>query len=249
MVSHWVKFTVVFVIASGLLLTGFFLSWYPSSVIEGLKMELAQGGLTQLQTDWYQGSLSWWQNQGLFLYGSAANFVLAGGVLALVYAIVYVALSAWRESIRAKVTLERKQYASQAKVDKPARRTTRTGFPIAAGVLSIISSSVAMLFALLFIGAYMATFNFRYPTSNLNLLADGVFGVAAFAFGLAGGIMTLKRKNFVFALLGPCFLIAKGATLIVATGGDTLGVLIGSTVLALTILSLIFVSISYKEFY
>jgi hypothetical protein len=58
-----------------------------------------------------------------------------------------------------------------------------------------------------------------------------------------------KRKNFVFAVLGTCFLIVKGFMFIVAAGGDYLSVLLAIMILALAILSLIFVSISYKEFY
>jgi len=82
-----------------------------------------------------------------------------------------------------------------------------------------------------------------YTTRGVNLLGDGLLGVLVFGFALTGGIMTLKRKNFVLAILGLCFMVVKGATFILVTG-DLLGVSLGIIILALTVLSLIFTSIS-----
>jgi hypothetical protein len=55
--------------ASGLLLAGFLLAWYPHSVIESKETRLDQGGLTQSEIGNLQGSLSWWRAQGIFYYG------------------------------------------------------------------------------------------------------------------------------------------------------------------------------------
>lgn len=118
MVSHWVKFTAIFIVASALLVTGFILSWYPSYVSEIKELELNQGGLTQAEIDNLESSLSWWNNQGVITYGSAANFVIISGLFALVYAIVYACLSTWRESTKAKIILAKRQEVSEAELEE-----------------------------------------------------------------------------------------------------------------------------------
>jgi hypothetical protein len=97
MPSFRVKLTFISVIALGLLLVGFFLAWYPYSVIENREAQLNQGGLTQAEIDYLESSLVWWRNQGIWLYGPAANIVKAAGILVLIYAI-YLILSICRES-------------------------------------------------------------------------------------------------------------------------------------------------------
>jgi hypothetical protein len=245
MASHWVKFTVIFIIASGLILTAVFLSWYPSSRIESLETRLNQSGLTQAEIDWIESSLIWWRSQGVFTYGSASNFVLLGGILVLAYAISYILLSNWRASARAK-----RQNISEVKWEAPEvqLRAIRTGFPIVSGVLTIIASSLVMLFSGIFVVGGFLTISSRLTTQGVNLLFDGVFGIVVFAFSLTGGIMTLKRKNFIFAIISLSIMVVKGATFIIATGEDFLGTYVGIAILVLTVLSLIFTSISYKEF-
>ena len=118
MPPRWVKFTLIFLIAYGLLITGFLLSWYPHSVIESKETRLDQGGLTQSEIDDLQGSLPWWRNQGIFYYGSASNFVLASGILVLVYAIVYSVLSTWRETIGARQINAKRDEISQVEFEE-----------------------------------------------------------------------------------------------------------------------------------
>ena len=91
MPSHRVNFTLLFVIACALLLAGFFLAWYPHSVIESMEAQLNQDGLTQAEIGHLEGGLLWWRDQGILLYGSASNFVKAAGILVFIYA-VYVVL-------------------------------------------------------------------------------------------------------------------------------------------------------------
>ena len=92
MLSLRIKLALTIVIASGLLLAGFFLAWYPYLVIENREAQLNQGGLTQVEIDYLASSLIWWRNQGILLYTSAANIVKAAGILVLIYAI-YLILS------------------------------------------------------------------------------------------------------------------------------------------------------------
>jgi hypothetical protein len=245
MASQWIKFTIIFAIASALLVAGFFIAWYPHSVIEGLQTILGQSDLTQPQRDWYQGSLIWWQNQGVFTYESVANFVILSGVIVLVYAIVYSIFSTWRVSNQTEA-IESNLYNIPKEREK-IRKVVKTGFPIAAGILTIIASSVIMLFSGIFVISSSLSMSFRLTTQNVNLLGDGLFGVLVFGFALAGGVMILKRKNFVFAIVALCFMVVKGATFIIVTA-DFVGAAIGIVVFALTVISLIFASISYKEF-
>jgi hypothetical protein len=62
MVSHWVKFTAIFIVAAALLLAGFLLAWYPSYVSEIIELNLSQSGLTQAEIDNLESSLSWWNS-------------------------------------------------------------------------------------------------------------------------------------------------------------------------------------------
>lgn len=82
----WVKLALLFVVASGLLVAGFFLSWYPHSVIENMETQLSQGGLTQAEVGNLEGGLVWWRSPGILYYESASNVVKALGILVLIYA-------------------------------------------------------------------------------------------------------------------------------------------------------------------
>ena len=247
MPSQWVKFPLLFVVASGLLLAGFLLAWYPRSVIESMEAQLNQGGLTQSEIDNLQGALPWWRAQGIFYYGSASNFVIASGIIVLVYAIVYSVLFTWRESMKNKQINAKRQETSQVKIEEKStenfqyektRKTERISFPIAGGLLTIIASWTALFFSGILV----------FSTQSMNYLADGTFGILVSVFALTGGIMILKRKKFAFSIITTCFMVVKGATFIISTGGEFWGSFIGMAILALTVISLIFTAISYKEF-
>jgi hypothetical protein len=91
MPSLRVNITLIFVVASGFLVAGFFLSWYPHSIIESIEAQLNQGGLTQAKISELEGSLIWWNYPGILYYESASNVVKALGILAIIYA-VYIIL-------------------------------------------------------------------------------------------------------------------------------------------------------------
>lgn len=257
MPSRWVKFTLIFLIAYGLLITGFLLSWYPHSVIESKEARLDQGGLTQSEIDDLQGSLPWWRNQGIFYYGSASNFVLASGILVLVYAIVYSVLSTWRETIGARQIDAKRDEISQVEFEEKetnnfqyekTRRKERINFRIAGGLLTIIGSCIAMVFSAILVVASILADSSQLSTQSANYLTDGAFGILVSTFALAGGIMILKRKNLAFSIIAMCFMAVKGATFVISTSGDFWGLFIGTDILMLAVISLIFISISYKEF-
>jgi len=256
MPSQSVKFTLLFVVASGLLLAGFFLAWYPHSTIKSLETRIEQGGLTQSELDNLVGSLAWWRNQGLFNYRSAGNFVIAIGILVLIYAILNSVLLIWRESAKTKKTSKIRKKPSQIKLKEnktaiqyeETRKIERISSPSATGLLTIITSFVIMIFsAVLIIGEIFANSS-QTTTLGVNALIDGAFGIIVSAFAFAGGIMILKRKNFSFAILVIGSIMVKGATFIFSTGCDFWGLFIGIDILVLAVTSLIFILISYKEF-
>ena len=257
MPSHWVKFTLIFIVASGLLFAGFFLAWYPHAVIEDMEARLNQGGLTQSEIDNLQGGLPWWRAQGILYYVSASNFVIAAGILVLVYAIAYSVLITWRESIRTKQTNTKRQEVTQVKFEqneteifqyKRKRKTEHISFPTAGGLLSIITSCMVMMFSGVLVFSYILANGSQVPTQGVNTLADGAFGILVSALALTGGIMVLKRKKLMFSIIAMCFMVVKGVTFIISSGGGFWGLFIGTDILALTIMSIIFTSVSYKEF-
>ena len=98
MASYWVKFTALFIVASALMLTGFSVAWYPHYQSEILRLTLEQDSLTQVQRWNFEGGLNWWNNIGIYLYSSIGNSILIAGILVLLYAILYLVISFWRES-------------------------------------------------------------------------------------------------------------------------------------------------------
>ena len=257
MPSKRVKVSLLFVVASGLLLAGFLLAGYPQSVIESMEAQLEQGGLTQSELDTLEGGLPWWRAQGIFYYGLASDFVIAAGILVLVYAI-YSVLFTWGKSIRARKINAKRQEISQVKFEEKketgkiqyekTRKTESASFPIAGGLLTIIASCIVMVFSGVLVVGGILTDSSQVSTQGVNTLADGAFGILVSAFALTGGIMILKRKKFAFAIIAMCFMMVKGATFIISTGGDFWGLFIGTDIFALTLISLIFTSISHKEF-
>jgi hypothetical protein len=120
MASHWIKFTIIFVVTAALLLASFFLAWYPSYRSEILELTLGQTDLTQAERDNLESSLSWWSNQGVYTYGTVSNFILVAGLLVLAYGIVYSLTSVYRaRSAKAKTALDKRQSAPQVEPERP----------------------------------------------------------------------------------------------------------------------------------
>ena len=84
----------------------------------------------------------------------------------------------------------------------------RTDLVLAAAILSIISA--AFIASLGYIGIYQYNTLLSYYGSSmasefLGFLIFGVDGIIVSAFALAGGIFMLKRKWFIFSMLGAIF--------------------------------------------
>lgn len=84
----------------------------------------------------------------------------------------------------------------------------RTDLVLAAAILSIISATFVA--SLGYIGIYQYTTLLSYYGSSmasefLGFLIFGVIGIIAAVFALAGGTFMLKRKWFIFSMLGAIF--------------------------------------------
>jgi hypothetical protein len=147
---------------------------------------------------------------------------------------------------------------------KPLKLHKRTPLPIAAGVLTTLGSSIVIIAAVMALVSSLfyliIGYDFKISISFTSgyLLFIGVLGIIAFAFGLGGGISIFKRTNIVTSIVGLSLLIASGIMLSVSyiwTADLTNSLfpmspiwIIGILTIVLSILGLIFVAISRKEF-
>lgn len=138
---------------------------------------------------------------------------------------------------------------------KPVKDILRkkTGFPIAAGILTILAACIFVPVGAIFLGAYVWYSIQGFPES-LDVAITGFFSIQGFALGLASGIISLKRKYFGVAVAGLSLVILSGFIIIfgMAMRGYstalTDGLIFGVPIIGLAILSLIFVAISKQEF-
>jgi len=79
----------------------------------------------------------------------------------------------------------------------------------------------------------------------------GVFGILVFAFGLTGGIFSIRRRRFGLSIFGMSLLTVMGffVLLVPALFGELFGALLfGMPIVIPSILSVIFVALSEGEF-
>lgn len=138
----------------------------------------------------------------------------------------------------------------------------KTGFPIAAGIMTIIAACICAFIGVMNLFSsmwgYLYINEHYYPINDIHKFVAGVFGVLAFIFGLASGKMSLRRKHLGLSIAGMCFIIVSVLIVIseiVASVRAHNGILsvegtlvLGAPPIALALLSLIFVAISKQEF-
>jgi hypothetical protein len=129
----------------------------------------------------------------------------------------------------------------------------RTSLPIAAGILTIIAACACLIVGIIGLIVFALSL---IP----QLLIQGVIAVLAFAFGLTSGIMSLKRKHFAMTAFGACLIIVAGFVNLLVFGvpmgfGYTssiypilMSLSFGVPILVPSILSIIFVFLSRREF-
>lgn len=136
-------------------------------------------------------------------------------------------------------------------IEELPRKKTR--LPIAAGILTIVAACACIITGV--IGLI-----FSAVSGIAQFLIQGVIAVLAFAFGLTSGIMSLKRSYFVITIIGICIITVAGLVNVVmfgvpigfnygiAVASILMGLLFGLPVVILSILSIIFVTLSKREF-
>ena len=134
----------------------------------------------------------------------------------------------------------------------PAKKSS---FPMAGGILEIIGACISIIVGLFLIAAFVQVQSNYYSPSYLasfGFLFIGVFEAVGFAFGLTSGILTLKRKQFTLSVVGVSLLVISGLITIIGLAmqpyGIWAGLLFGTPIIIISVLSLIFISISKKEF-
>jgi len=135
----------------------------------------------------------------------------------------------------------------------PPVRVKRSGFPVAAGVLTIIGACVAAISGILGMIAFYTTINYSYYYHQYESLVMGVFGILGCALGLTGGIFTLMRRRFVLCIIGMVLImisgfVTVGAFVLILWNGWGIGLLFGFPSIFLSVLSIIFASVSRGDF-
>lgn len=122
----------------------------------------------------------------------------------------------------------------------------KNGLPIAGGALTILASCISGAFGtLVLIAALQWTPLMLYPGAYLfPFLVVSIFAIISFAFGLAGGICSIKRRNYAFSIVGACLVIVSSVVDFVAPDMWVFGV----PKLVLSVLGLIFTAVSSKQF-
>jgi hypothetical protein len=239
----WRNFSVIFAVGTILVIVGLILAWYPHSVIMGLENSIVKGDLSQEDMWTHTGSLSWWRLAAVQLFGPLSNIVISLGGLIIIYGVSYSVFSIWNNTKTRKFK-GREQIVEKTYVPTVhnvfSKQIKRSGFPITAGILSIIVSSI--LLALSFFSLSLVN-NFYYY-SNFYYLVAGIFDIFGFAFGLTAGILCLKRRVFPLAVIGISLLLVASVIMIILPAGFIFTIPLS----ILAILGLIFVSVSKQEF-
>lgn len=134
-------------------------------------------------------------------------------------------------------------------------RSSKSGFVLAGGILTILSSLACVPLGLFYIffgfasnwGEYS-----NYPPDYWSLLI-GILCILGLVLGLTGGIMAIIMRKFAFAMIGPSLISIAAFTsalyIYVATGGVEIGMpsRYAILLLALALLDIIFVELRSKS--
>ena len=130
----------------------------------------------------------------------------------------------------------------------------KTLYPTAAGILTIIAACVLISLGIIYMAAWIkgqTTYFYPYGPGDYytrhsgEYIFAGIFELLGFAFGLTAGILTLKRNLLPMAIVGMALMIVGSILSFVNLG---IGLAFGLPVIVLTILSVIFIGISKREF-
>ena len=138
-------------------------------------------------------------------------------------------------------------------VSAPPVRVKRSGFSVAAGVLTIIGACVAAISGIVGLIGFYTTISYSYYYHPYESLAMGAFGILGCALGLTGGIFTLMRRRFELCITGMVLImisgfVTVGAFVLILWNGWGIGLLFGLPSIFLSVLSIIFASVSRGDF-
>jgi hypothetical protein len=89
----------------------------------------------------------------------------------------------------------------------------------------IVTASICAVIGLaalaIFLSTYQSSYGYgwglrTYFTPRCEDLLAGAVGIAAFVYGLAAGIMTLKRRNYNHCMAGGLLIMFKGVLIVFA---------------------------------
>ena len=176
------------------------------------------------------------------------------GIVFVLLSAVYAMISLFHGSgIPGKIQPVEEPLEKEYSKSSTPRTVKKTGFPIAAGILTIIAPSVIALVAVATLISAIQFLSYRQNMIDVGgFLAVSLLNFLAFAFGLTAGIFSLKRRQFGFSVIGVSLLLPAGFIKILGYGltgsAWTQGLLFGLSVVVLAILSIVFDSISKNEF-
>lgn len=129
----------------------------------------------------------------------------------------------------------------------------KTGFTVAGGILAISAACASIYVGVVgivnFASMLARDYYPSYPRDALLLI--GIFGLIGFAFGLTGGILSLRRRRFAGAMFGISLIMISSLVDIVASAPYTITIIgqwFGTPKLILSTLSLILIAISKEDF-
>ncbi len=117
-----------------------------------------------------------------------------------------------------------------------------------AGILAVIASIITLAITLLAFSTAQISYGYRpgyvdgFSFFYVYYLATGILGVVSFVFGLASGILILRRRRLAVSVFGLCLLVACGVVMSYPLW------FFGLPIIVLSVLSLILVAICRAEF-
>lgn len=131
------------------------------------------------------------------------------------------------------------------------RKYKRSGQITAAGILTIIASCASFIlgiFSFASIILYLPLVEYNYSWYNhtiIWLLITTIFAFIGFSYGIASGIYTLKRKNFIISITGVFALLIPS---VISVTYFIYFIFLGVPILVLGIISLTFIITFQHEY-
>jgi hypothetical protein len=255
---NWRILSTVFPLGASIVVIGYSILIYVNSVIDGLRAQLLEAGLTTAQISTLQGTLDAWQIQRITMLQPFSYILILAGFLIILYSVVYTVLAISDEHLTQKQEKLENALINEKPIERN-RNVHKTSFPVAGGILTIIAAGIIIFYAIYYtssIAAIVINSNSYYYQEDLTYLVfvilAGVWSFLAFGLGLAAGILSLKRKHFALSSVGISSLLVGGLFSILGIGlsgrGWSFGVIVGLPIIILAILSMIFVGVSKNEF-